>query len=71
MAFQGTTIQEAKQMGWAVSWRTGLDLKTFLSPCRNARGGGGGGGGVWKSVGKTERCFCQAGRISFTTTGGK
>lgn len=65
VAFQGTTSWEARQMGLSVSWRIGLDLKTFLTACKNAPK-------KKKSpTEQTEKCFCQAGRISFTTTGGK
>lgn len=51
-------------MRLSMSWRIGLDLKTFLTACRNALG-------KKNSIGKIERCFCQAGRISSTTIGGK
>lgn len=73
MAFQGTASWEARQMGLSVSWRIGLDLKISLIACRNVDGwwGGAGGSREQNSIGKTERCFFQAGRISFTTRGGK
>lgn len=65
IAFQGNTRQEVRQMRLSVSWTTGLDLKTFLTACRNALGGGR------NSIQKIERCFCQAGRVRFTAKGGK